>query len=65
MNVTLKAFLEDQANELDEEVQQALQLAGGDPMHALRITLIANSFLAEEVERLKKLVSKGFARGKK
>ncbi len=64
MNATLKAYLDDQAAELEEDVRQTLELAHGDPHHALRITLIANAFLSEEVERLKKQVSKGFSRGK-
>ena len=29
---------------LEHEVQEALALCGGDPMKALRITLIANAF---------------------
>jgi hypothetical protein len=64
MNATLKAYLEDQAEELEEDVPQTLELAHGDALNALRITLIANAFLSEEIERLKKQVSKGFGRGK-
>jgi hypothetical protein len=64
MNATLKAYLDDQAEEVEEDVRQAIELAGGDVTHALRITLIANSFLSEQVERLKSQVSKGFTRGK-
>src|SRR5258708_5496732 len=57
MNATLKAYLDDQAEELEEDVRHAIELAGGDVTHALRVTLIANSFLSEEVERLKSQVS--------
>lgn len=45
-------------------MRQAVELAGGDVVHALRITLIANQFLVEENERLKAQISKGFTRGK-
>jgi hypothetical protein len=64
MNATLKAFLDDQAQQLDDEVQQALQICGGDAIAALRTTLIANAFLEAEIERLKAEVSTGFRRGK-
>jgi hypothetical protein len=64
MNAQLKACLDEQAQAVDDDVRQALELANGDPMHALRITLIANAFLHQEIERLKKQVSKGFSRGK-
>jgi len=53
--------LDDQADEVEEDVRQAVALAGGNVTDALRI---ANAFLTEEVERLKKQVSKGYSRGK-
>ena len=49
---------------LDVDVQEALEICGGDPMKALRATLIANAFLEAEVDRLSAAVSAGFARGK-
>lgn len=49
---------------LDEDMRQAIELANGDVYGALRITLIANAFLSEEIVRLKKQVSKGYGRGK-
>lgn len=49
---------------IDEDMRQAIELANGDVYAALRITLIANAFLSEDIERLKKQVSKGFGRGK-
>lgn len=49
---------------LDDEVQEALAICGGDALAALRITLIANAFLEAEVDRLSAAVSSGFARGK-
>ena len=32
------------AEKLEQEIQEALAICGGDPMKALRITLIANAF---------------------
>jgi len=52
------------ADELEVEVQEALEICGGDAMKALRITLIANAFLEAEIDRLSAAVSTGFARGK-
>ncbi len=49
---------------LEAEVQQAIDLCGGDIRAALRVTLIANSFLETEVERLSAAVSTGFSRGR-
>jgi hypothetical protein len=53
----------DQAAQLEIEVQEAVDLCGGDARAALRATLIANAFLQSEVERLIATVSTGFARG--
>jgi hypothetical protein len=63
MNATLKAYLDDQAEELENDVRQAIALAGGDAIQALRITLIANAF-THESELLQAHVSKGFVRSK-
>jgi hypothetical protein len=41
----------------EDEVQQALDLCGGDPMKALRITLIANSFLEAQIDHLSAALS--------
>src|SRR5215470_6869883 len=49
-------------NLLEAAVKQAIAI--GDVHAALRASLIANSFLADEVERLTKEVSVGFARGR-
>jgi hypothetical protein len=49
---------------LEIEVQEAIDLCGGDARAALRATLIANAFLQNEVERLAATVSSGFARGR-
>jgi hypothetical protein len=64
MNQRLKKYLNDQAQAIDDEMKQALVLCDGDPMRALRVVLIANSFLLEENESLKRKVSVGYARGK-
>ena len=54
----------DLAAELEIEIQEAIDLCGGDARAALRATLIANAFLQGEVERLIGTVSTGFARGR-
>ena len=48
-------------NLLEAAVEQAIAICDGDARAALRASLIANSFLADEVERLTKEVS---ARGR-
>lgn len=53
----------DPATQLEFEVQEAIDLCGGDARAALRATLIANMFLQGEVDRLAAAVSTGFARG--
>ena len=52
------------ADAIEDEVQEALAICGGDAIAALRITLIANAFLEAQVDRLSAAVSSGFARGK-
>jgi hypothetical protein len=52
------------ADSIEDEVQEALAICGGDAILALRITLIANAFLEAEIDRLSAAVSSGFARGK-
>src|SRR3954462_12192321 len=44
---------------LEDEVREALEICGGDPMKALRITLIANAFLEAQIEHLSAAVSPG------
>ena len=48
---------------IDQEVEQALALCGGDPMKALQITLIANAFLEARLDQLTAEASAGFSRG--
>ena len=49
---------------LEAAVEQAIAICDGDVLAALRATLVANSFLMDEVEQLTKEVSIGFARGR-
>jgi hypothetical protein len=48
---------------LEGEIKETLDLCGGDPMKALRITLIANAFLEARIDELTEEASSGFARG--
>jgi hypothetical protein len=52
------------ADAIEDKVQEAFVICGGDVIAALRITLIANAFLGAEIDRLSAAVSSGFARGK-
>jgi hypothetical protein len=52
------------ADAIEDEVQEAFAICGGDAIAALRITLIANAFPEAEIDRLSAAVSSGFARGK-
>ena len=47
---------------LESEIQEALDICGGDRMKALRITLIANAFLEARIDQLEAKVSAGYAR---
>jgi hypothetical protein len=51
-------------DELESEVQQALDICGGDPMKALRVTLIVNAFLEAQIDHLSAQISPGYARRK-
>ena len=64
MTEQLRAYLDEQAQALDDSVRQALEICNGDAMSALRAVLIANEFLQEENERLRGQISTGFARGR-
>jgi hypothetical protein len=64
MNQQLKKYLDDQAQEIEDDMKEALAICGGDPMKALRITLIANAFLEERIEQLAAEVSAGYTRRK-
>ena len=49
---------------VESEIAEALNICGGDPMKALRITLIANAFLEARIDQLEAEVSSGYARRK-
>ena len=49
---------------LEAEVDEAIATCGGDVRAALRATLIANTYLEAEIERLTEAISTGFARGR-
>jgi hypothetical protein len=49
---------------IEAEVDEAIATCGGDARAALHATLIANTYLEPEIERLTEAVSTGFARGR-
>jgi hypothetical protein len=53
-----------EVGELEAAVDMAIAACDGDLRDTIRTLVIANSFLMEEVERYKSLVSSGFARGR-
>ena len=52
----------DAAALLEAEVDEAIAMCGGDARAALRATLVANSYLEGEVERLTNAIPTGLAR---
>jgi hypothetical protein len=50
---------------LESEVKEALDICGGDPMKALRMTLIANAFLEAQIDHLSAQISPGYTRRKR
>jgi hypothetical protein len=64
MTNQLRAYLDNQAQEFENSVRQALEIAGGDAMAAVRALVIANVFLHEEDERLRAQIRPAFARGR-
>jgi hypothetical protein len=58
------AKLQEETVELEDAVEMAIEACGGNPRSAIRALLRANTCLNHEVERLRTLVSPGFARGK-
>jgi hypothetical protein len=49
---------------LDSEVEEAIALCDGDVRAALKASLVANSFLMAENEKLTRSASLGYRRGK-
>jgi hypothetical protein len=54
----------DTSDPLEFALEEAIALCDGDVRAALRAALVANSFLAAELERLAQAVSFGFTRGR-
>jgi len=54
----------DAPDPLEAAVEQAIAICDGDVRAALRAVLVANSFLADEVERMTRAASFGFTRGR-
>jgi len=52
------------AASLEAEVDEAIATCGGDVRAALRATLIANTYLEAELERLTEAISTGLTRGR-
>ena len=57
--MTERALVLVPVEKLENDIQQALAICGGDPITALRITLIANAFLEKQIEHLSAEVSAG------
>jgi hypothetical protein len=55
---------EAQRDDLEADVQAAIEACGGDARAAVRALVIANAFLEARCERMRSFISPGFARGK-
>lgn len=53
MTKELSAFLNEQSQEIDDMVREAIELCGGSPLLALYTTIVANKFLSEDNARLR------------
>lgn len=49
---------------LEAEVDEAIATCGGDARLTVRVLLVANSYLENEIERLQQAVSAGYSRRK-
>lgn len=58
------AELSDETVALEEAVGLAIVACDGDLRATIRALLVSNSFLQNEVQRLRSLISPGFARGR-
>jgi hypothetical protein len=54
----------EQDDELEAAVDQAIAACGGDPRAAVRALIVANNFLESEIAELKKAVSHAYVRGR-
>lgn len=53
----------EQDDELDAAVEQAIAVCNGDMRGAIRALIVANNFLESEISELKKAVSHAYTRG--
>ena len=51
-------------DDLEAAADQAIAACGGDFREAVRVLIVANGFLEEQIAKLKAAVSMGYARGK-
>jgi hypothetical protein len=49
---------------LEHDVDEAIAACDGDPRAAVRALLVANNYLAAEVDRLSASISRGYTRGR-
>lgn len=54
----------EQDEELDTAVEQAVALCGGDMRAAVRALIASNNYLESEISELKKAVSHAYTRGR-
>ena len=54
----------EQDNELEAAVDQAIAVCGGDMRAAVRALIVANNFLDSEIAELMKAVSHAYTRGR-
>ena len=54
----------EQDDELEAAVDQAIAVCGGDMRAAVRALIVANNFLESEIAELMKAVSHAYARGR-
>ncbi|MCX7311960.1 MAG: hypothetical protein WCG92_12365 [Hyphomicrobiales bacterium] len=64
MNDQLRAYLNDHAQAVDDDVRRALARTHGDALTALRLCLTVKLSLSEERERLQRQTSRGYSRRK-
>ena len=50
--------------DLEAAADQAIAACGGDAREAVKVLIVANSFLEEQIAKLQAAVSTGYARGK-
>lgn len=51
-------------DELERQVAGAIELCDGDPVAALRASLIYNEFLERKLDQFRDMISSGYTRGR-